>query len=113
MRYMAQPTSEIVKLAEKLRENLAGTNLPRSFARLYSHHTRLRAGQTGLPSWQGEEATDRLNDAIRLLEVAFIERDAGVNNWHDSARRAGALLAWLSLPQLNSNGLPLRLFAAA
>src|SRR5258708_2088388 len=110
---MTQPSSKTIDFAKALREELAGSNLPRSFAKLYSHYTRLRAGQEGLASWRAKEAADRLQDAIRLLECAFIERDAGSDRWNDSARRAGALLEWLAIPQLNSEGLPLRLLAAA
>ena len=110
---MTQPSNKSIELAKALREELAGTNLPRSFAKLYSHYTRLRAGQAGLMNWRDKEAGDRLQDAIRLLESAFIEKDAGIDSWNDSARRAGALLEWLAIPQLNSEDLPLRLLAAA
>lgn len=110
---MNTPASEIVKIAKELRDNFAGTSLPRPLAKLYSQHTRLRAGQVGLSSWQGEEFADRLNDALRLLEAAFIERKTGNTSWRDSARRAGALLEWLSHPELNSEELPIRLLAAA
>src|SRR6266536_727128 len=110
---MTLSTDDIVKLARDLRENFAGSNLPRPLAKLYSQYTRLRAGQSGLPSWQGEETTDRLNDAVGLLEAAFIEKEVENISWRDSARRAGALLEWLSPPQLNANGLPLHLLAAA
>ncbi len=110
---MTQPGSKTIDVAKALREELAGSNLPRSFAKLYSQYTRLRAGQAGLSSWHAKEATDRLHDAMRLLEGAFIERDAEISSWSDSARRAGAVLEWLALPQLNPEGLPLRLLAAA
>lgn len=110
---MALSTDEIVALAKKLRETFAGTNLPPPLAKLYSQYTRLRANQPGLSSWQEEETTERLNDAMGLLEAAFIERERNNENWRDSARRAGALLEWLSLPQLNPHNLPLHLLAAA
>ncbi len=110
---MALSKNEIVKLAQELRKNFAGTNLPRPLAKLYSQYTRLRAGQSGLSSWQEEETTDRLNDALHLLDAAFIERDDGSEYRHDSAKRAGALLEWLSHPQLNADELPIRLLAAA
>src|SRR5437870_1759253 len=100
MRKMTLPKSEIEQLAQELRKSLAGTNLPRPLAKLYSHYTRLRTGQAGLPSWQAEETTERLNDAMRLLEAAFVEKDAGADSWQESAQRAGAILEWLSHPQL-------------
>ncbi|GLV59863.1 helicase [Dictyobacter sp. S3.2.2.5] len=110
---MTLSADDIIELARKLRESFAGTNLPPSFAKLYSQYTRLRANQPGLSSWQREEATERLNDAISLLEAAFIERDAGDEHWRDSVRRAGALLEWLSHPQIQLDELPLNLLAAA
>jgi len=113
MKQMTLSTDDIVQLAQELRKNLAGTNLSRPVAKLYSHYTRLRSGKAGLPSWQVSESVDRLNDAMRLLEAAFVERDAGIDRWRDSASRAGALLEWLSHPQLNSEELPIRLLAAA
>jgi hypothetical protein len=110
---MTLSTDEIVALAKRLRESFAGTNLPRPLAKLYSHYTRIHADQPGLVSWQAEETAERLNDAIGLLEAAFIEKETGSESWRDSARRAGALLEWLSHPQLNLEGLPLQFLAAA
>ena len=110
---MATSKSEIERLAQELRKNWAGTNLPRPLAKLYSQYTRLRFNQPGLQSWQGEDTTERLNDAMRLLEAAFVERDAGADSWRESAQRAGAILEWLSHPQLNTEELPIRLLAAA
>ena len=110
---MATSKSEIERLAQELRKNWAGTNLPRPLAKLYSQYTRLRFNQPGLQSWQGEDTIDRLNDAMRLLEAAFVERDAGADSWRESAQRAGAILEWLSHPQLNTEDLPIRLLAAA
>ena len=48
-----------------------------------------------------------------MLEAAFIEKENGSENWRDGARRAGALLEWLSHPKLNVEGLPLQFLAAA
>src|SRR5260370_18166365 len=50
---------------------------------------------------------------MRLLDAGFIEREAGNDAWNDSASRTGELLEWLSHPQLNTDGLPLRLLSAA
>lgn len=110
---MTQLSNQTLELARKLRENLAGTNLPRTFAKLYSQHTRLSEKQSGLQSWQEEEMIECLNDAIRLLEAAFIERGSGNESWRDSVRRTGELLEWLSHPQLNPDELPLLLLSAA
>jgi hypothetical protein len=110
---MVKPGNDTVELAKKLREKLAGGSLPPSFAKLYSHHTRLRAGQPSLAGWRTEEAPSRLRDAIELLKAAFIERDAGSESWRVGLRRAAELLEWLSHRELNLEGLPIRLLAAA
>ncbi len=110
---MAQPSSETITLASQLQDSLAGSGLTPSFAKLYSQHTRLRAGRPGLAGWREEEAVSRLNDAMRLVEAAFVKREIRDDSWHDGMRRAGELLEWLSLPELNPNRLPIRLLAAA
>ena len=110
---MAQPSRETLDLASKLRESLAGTTIPKTLAKLYSQHTRLGAGQAGLVNWAETEATECLEDALRLLEAAFAEREGGNDSWHESVRRAGEILEWLSHPQLNADGLPIRFLAAA
>lgn len=110
---MPQSGDEGIYAAEKLIKELAGSSLPPSFAKLYSQHTRLRTGQPGLTGWREDEASSRLSDATRLLGAAISARKAGDKNWTDGMRRAGELLEWLSHPQLNPDGLPIRLLAAA
>src|SRR5579859_3289330 len=115
----SRPSPETLALVRTLRTSLASGNLPRNFAKLYSQHTLLRAGNEGLYSWQEDDNLERLNDAIRLLEAGSIEKsveDTGWqdrSSWRDSIRRAAELLEWLSDPQLNPQGLPLRLLSAA
>jgi len=108
-----QPARETVNLAVELRQGVAGSGLPSSFAKLYSQHTRLRERQPGLAGWREEEAFLRLNDAVRLLEAASIERESGSDEWQSAMRRVGELLEWLSHPELNLTRLPTRLLAAA
>lgn len=110
---MAQPSKETLTLAKKLREDLAGTTIPKSLAKLYSQHTRLGAGRLGLANWSEKETTDCLDDALRLLEAAFAEREGGNEHWRESMRRAGEILEWLSHPQLNADRHPTRFLAAA
>ena len=110
---MIQPSKETLNLARKFREDLAGTRFPKSLAKLYSQHTLLEAGSLGLASWTETETADCLDDALRLLETAFAEREGGNESWRDSVRRAGEILEWLSHPQLNTDGLPARLLSAA
>jgi DEAD/DEAH box helicase len=110
---MAQPSNEVIALATEVQNGLAGSTLTPAIAKLYSQHTRLRAGTEGLKGWRDSEADDRLNDAIRLIEAAFIKREAGETDWGNGMLRAGEILEWLSHPQLNPNNLPIRLLAAA
>lgn len=108
-----KPSRETLDLASKLRDSLAGATISKSLARLISEHTLLGAGGSGLVSWSNTETTDRLDDALRLLEAAFAEREGGNDNWRESIRRAGEILEWLSHSQLNKDELPTRLLAAA
>jgi hypothetical protein len=100
-------------LAGEVIRQLARSGLPPIFAKLYSQHTRLGANQPGLGGWFRGESFSRLEDALRLLEAAFIRRDAGESDWTDGVRRCGELLEWLSHPQLNPGELPLSFLAAA
>lgn len=85
---------------------------PPAFAKLYSQFTRLNTGQNSLLTWRKDEAYERLNDAIRLIGAALIEKEEGITNWQDGMRRAGELLEWLSQPSLNTHNLPLRFLSA-
>ncbi|MEH2293106.1 DEAD/DEAH box helicase [Nostoc sp.] len=110
---MTQPSNEVIALAAELQNSLAGSRLTPAIAKLYSQHTRLRAGGKGLTGWREDEAGERLNDAMRLIEAAFIQREAGDTNWLNGMLRAAELFEWLSHPQLNPDILPIRLLAAA
>lgn len=102
-----------IELAGLVRRELAGRGLPPQIARLYSQHTRLLTRQPGLGAWRPEEAEARLQDAVRLLEAGFVEREAGRETWAEALRRAAEILEWLAHPELNPQRLPLRLLAAA
>ncbi|MFN7285829.1 MAG: DEAD/DEAH box helicase [Dolichospermum sp.] len=111
--HMTQLRSKVIASATELQKSLAGGRLTPSIAKLYSQHTRLRAGGEGLKGWRENEASERLNDAIRLIDAAFILREDGNTNWRNAMLRAGELLEWLSHPELNPDFLPIRLLAAA
>ncbi len=110
---MTQPSNEVIALAKELQNSLAGNRLTPAIAKLYSQHTRLRAGGKGLTGWREDEAGERLNDAMHLIEAAFIQRETGDTNWRNGMLQAGELFEWLSHPQLNPDILPIRLLAAA
>jgi len=110
---MAQNSSETVTLASALIDSLASQSLTPCFAKLYSQYTRLREHQPGISGWTSDEAEGRLNDVMRLIEAAFVHKEVRDERFRSGMRRAGELLEWLSLPELNPHQLPIRLLAAA
>ena len=86
--------------------------MPPAFAKLYSQHTRLDAGQPGL-RWRPDESESRIEDAIRLVDAAFVQRSADDPSWFEPMLRAAELLEWLSHPTLNPDAIPIHLLAAA
>ena len=63
--------ADALKLAREWLENAANSGLRPVDARLYSHQSRIRSGQPGLPSWKDAEAYARLHDAAELYMPAF------------------------------------------
>lgn len=110
---MAQQKDELLDLARSVSRRLASGALTPACAKLYSQHTRLDAGQPGLRLWRAREADDRLDEAVRLIDAAFLQRTAGDANWSDAVLRAAELLEWLSHPTLNPESLPIHLMSAA
>ncbi|MBP5977021.1 DEAD/DEAH box helicase, partial [Brasilonema sp. CT11] len=110
---MTQPSAETIALVSELVQSLAGSGLPPAFAKLYSHHTRLRENQPGLMSWSQNEADSRLDDVIRLLESASVQRQTENAQWQLTVRRAGEILEWLPITNQNSEQISTRLLAAA
>ncbi len=111
-RFMIQPDEETVALASQLAESLAG-GLPPALARLYSHHTRLRENQPGLRTWSQDEANSRLEDVMRLLEAASIQRQVEDYQWQKTVLRAGEILEWLPVSDIDCNEISTRLLSAA
>lgn len=110
---MAEDRPNFVDAAQNLREELGRQRLTASLAKTYSQHVLLRTGQSGLPSWSGADFTNRLRDAIGLIEASFVGRDNDADDWQDSLRRAGELLEWLNHPETNTERLPLAALGAA
>jgi hypothetical protein len=109
-----QPDEETVALASQLVESLVGSGgLPPALARLYSHHTRLRENQPGLQTWSQAEANNRLEDVMRLLEAASIQRQSEDNQWQKAVLRAGEILEWLPISGIDSDEISTRLLSAA
>ncbi|QEL17376.1 DEAD/DEAH box helicase [Limnoglobus roseus] len=91
---MSTSTSAI-RWAEGIREKHAGQQLSRLIARLYSHHTQVRAGQPGLSSWADAEAKARLDEAVILIDAGLTLREDENAGSRDCLRRAAELLEWL------------------
>jgi hypothetical protein len=112
-RSMIQPDEETIALASQLAESLAGSGLPPTLARLYSHYTRLRENQRGLSTWSQAEANSHLDDVMRLLEAASIQRQVDDHQWQKTLLRAGEILEWLPANNIDSNEISTRLLSAA
>jgi len=108
-----RPDEETVTLASQLVESLVSSGLPPDLARLYSHYTRLRENQPGLPTWNQAEANSRLEDVMRLLEAASIQRQVDDRQWQKTVLRAGEILEWLPANNIDSNEISTRLLSAA
>jgi hypothetical protein len=109
---MVQPSTETVTLVSQLVESFVSSGLPPTLARLYSHHTRLRENQTGL-SWSQTDTQNRLDDVMRLLEAASVQRQTEDAQWQKTVLRAGEILEWLPIADTNREEISTRLLAAA
>jgi len=110
---MPEWDAHVQEAAREVDRRLVTGGLPPPLAKLYSHCTRLRSGQPGLPTWQRGEFEARLNDAVRLIELGFLKRAAGEEDWRRSVVRGAEVLEWLSHPEIDSEGLPLGHLSAA
>ncbi|WP_437186532.1 DEAD/DEAH box helicase [Planctomicrobium sp. SH668] len=105
--------AEALRLATEWLNNTAKAGLRPVDARLYSHQSRIRSGQPGLPSWKEAEATDRLQDAAQMIHAGLFLRREEQPEWSACIRRAGEILEWLSNPSVRPGSVPSRLLAGA
>jgi len=106
-------SATLLETIQELGEDLAGSVLNYTTARLYSQHTKLREGVTGLPSWKPSETIKRLRDAEKLLEAGLLLLDSSPDQAKQYLRRAAELFEWIdSLPD-KPEGLPYIFFTAA
>jgi hypothetical protein len=110
---MSNGSASSIAVARDIHLQLAGTALTPAMAKLYSQYTRYTTNQPSLAHWRSDEAEDRLDDAVRLIDSALLKRDAGDQDWYHGMRRAAELLEWLSHPRFNLKGTPTHLLAAA
>ena len=108
MRYMAENNLEVI---QEFGDSLAGPVLSHGVARLYSHHTRLRAGTRGLVSWTNNELLSRLSEAERLLVAGMAVSDTA--DCQSYLRRAGEILEWAATSSSTEMPVPVILMAAS
>jgi hypothetical protein len=103
-----------IRIAQDIREELAQDRLTPSQAKLYSQRIRRDMGREGLTSFSAAEGRARLDDALLLVEAAWLESTGDSNVlWRQSLKRAGEILEWLSQPSLRPADVPVQLLSAA
>ena len=103
-----------IGIAQDIREELARDRLTPAQAKLYSQRIRRDMGRDGLVSFADAEIRTRLDEALLLIEVAWLERSGDSNVlWRQSLKRAGEILEWLSQASLRPAGVPVQLLSAA
>ncbi|WP_299913342.1 DEAD/DEAH box helicase [uncultured Paracoccus sp.] len=107
------PNEASLALTRNIRGSLAGSRLSPLQAKLYSQRIRRDMGRDGLASFTADELTARLDEAMLLLETAWIERSAGGGEWKPAVKRAAEILEWLSQSSLKPEGVPTHLLSAA
>lgn len=107
------PSETSLALARDIRGSLAGSRLSPLQAKLYSQRIRRDMGRDGLASFTADELVARLDEAMLLLETAWIERSAGGGEWKPAVKRAAEILEWLSQSSLRPKGAPTHLLSAA
>lgn len=108
------PSERALAAAGDYSRRVAPVALTPNQARLYSHVTRLRGRQPGIPGWGPPQAERLLDEAVRLLEAGSVERDANLGIWQSHVRRAAEILEWLSEPLLGLDvARPVSLLSAA
>lgn len=112
---MADP--ETLAFAKDIRGTFASARLTPSQAKLYSQRIRRDMGRDGLPSFASDEVGTRLEEALLLIEAAWIEQEGGGELWRQSMKRAAEILEWLSQPSLRQSkyaqDAPIHLLSAA
>ena len=107
-------SQQLLTIAAEVRENLAGTALTQSQAKLYSQRLRRDMGREGLATFAPSDVDTHLDEAMLLLHCGLIERENNTGGrWRESIKRAAEILEWLSQPDLKPAGAPLNLLAAA
>lgn len=108
------PTQATLDLARDLRFDLAGEKLSPQQAKLYSQRVRLDMGREGLASFTLDGLNARLDEAMLLIEAAWLERSAEADNgWRRALKRAAEILEWISQSSIRPAGAPIHFISAA
>jgi len=105
---MAEGSQDIIK---SFGERTAGATLSRGIARLYSHHTRIRAGTRGLSTWTSNELLTRLNEGEKLIIAGMAYADK--SEYQRYLRRAGEIFEWAATSSPDELPAPVVLLAAS
>ena len=106
---MAEGTGEII---QAFGERIAGRTLSRGIARLYSHHTRLRSGTSGLPTWSDRELFSRLNEGEKLIIAGLATSPENIE-YRRYLRRAGEIFEWAATSLSSETTVPVNILAAS
>ncbi|MFE3897199.1 MULTISPECIES: DEAD/DEAH box helicase [unclassified Priestia] len=98
---------------EKYKQEFNKNKIPPRIAKLYSQFSKMNMNQLGLISWSNEEATERFDEAIKLIYFGVQEKNKRNNEWKINFKIAGEILEWLSHPRVNIFNYPLYLLSAA
>jgi len=105
---MAEDSLDLIR---EFGERMAGPALTRDIARLYSQHTRLRAGTSGLSSWTNAELFARLGEGEKLLVAGIAAVDSLDHRRY--LRRAGEIFEWAATTSPTEMPVPVVLLAAS
>lgn len=108
------PSEAVLEIARAIRTAFASDALSPLQAKLYSQRVRRDMGADGLASFNSSELAARLDEAMLLLETAWIEKSAGADDaWRQTIKRAAELLEWTSQPSLKPAFAPIHFLSAA
>lgn len=91
---------EEIKFLQSIHSELIFEEFPPSFAKLYSQFTRFKMNQPSLNGWRDEDFSERLSEAIKLLDLGLGIKQLNGDGWREILKQSGELLEWLSHPNL-------------
>lgn len=108
------PSEAVLEIARAIRAAFASDALSPLQAKLYSQRVRRDMGADGLASFSSGELAAHLDEAMLLVETAWIEQSAEAGDaWRQTVKRAAEVLEWISQPSLKPANAPIHLLSAA